>query len=195
MNRDANYYVKTSYKPEDVTLLLKDVTGLVEPQPTEERERLIQAGRHYCEMLPIEYVPTPRYMQVYEEALRTFSKPTAEAVSRLGDKIMTQKGEGTVLVSLARAGIPIGILLKRYILKKYGVNMPHYSISIIRGRGIDHCAMKYMLESAYDIGANAVVTGKCIELDGAVRNTRRYTYPQFMFELNSIGTCEQNISA
>ncbi|MBQ1389612.1 MAG: cysteine protease StiP family protein [Clostridia bacterium] len=146
MNRDANYYVKTSYKPEDVTLLLKDVTGLVEPQPTEERERLIQAGRHYCEMLPIEYVPTPRYMQVYEEALRTFSKPTAEAVSRLGDKIMTQKGEGTVLVSLARAGIPIGILLKRYILKKYGVNMPHYSISIIRGRGIDHCAMKYMLD-------------------------------------------------
>ena len=43
---------------EDVTLLLKDITGLVKPQPTKERERLIQSGRHYSEMLPIEYVPT-----------------------------------------------------------------------------------------------------------------------------------------
>ncbi len=41
--------MRTSYTEDDVILLLKDITGLVEPQPTEERERLIQAGRHYCE--------------------------------------------------------------------------------------------------------------------------------------------------
>ncbi len=146
MNKTNEYLVKTSYKPEDVTLLLKDVTGLVEPQPTEERERLIQSGRHYCEMLPIEYVPTQRYMQVYEEALQAFAKPTAEAISRLGDKVIAQKGEGVVLVSLARAGIPIGILLKRYIKRKFGADVPHYSISIIRGRGIDRRAMEYILE-------------------------------------------------
>ena len=27
-----------TYKPEDVTILLKDISGLVKPQPTEERE-------------------------------------------------------------------------------------------------------------------------------------------------------------
>ena len=81
--------VKTSYSQDDVILLLKDVTGLVKPQPTEERERLIQSGRHYCEMLPIEYVPTDKYMQVYKEALNTYAKPTALAVGRLSDKIIS----------------------------------------------------------------------------------------------------------
>ena len=38
--------MRSSYRDEDVTLLLKDITGLVKPQPTEERERLIQSGKH-----------------------------------------------------------------------------------------------------------------------------------------------------
>ncbi len=137
--------MRTSYSENDVILLLKDITGLVEPQSTAERERLIQSGRHYCEMLPIEYVPTDKYMQVYNEALKNYSKPTALAIGKLADKVMAQKGENVVLVSLARAGIPIGILLKRYIQKKYSIDVPHYSISIIRGRGIDKNAMKYLL--------------------------------------------------
>ena len=142
----SDYLVKTSYLPDDVTLLLKDVTGLVQPQPTEERERLIQSGKHYCEMLPIEYVPTQKYMQVYEEALKTYAKPTALAVGRLSDIIIKEKGKDVVLVSLARAGIPIGILIKRYIRLKYKLDVPHYSISIIRGRGIDRCALDYIIE-------------------------------------------------
>lgn len=144
-NIDFDSLVGTSYSHDDVILLLKDVTGLVKPQPTEERERLIQAGKHYCEMLPIEYVPTPKYMQVYEEALKTYAKPTALAVGKLSDKIIAQKGKDVVLVSLARAGIPIGILLKRYIAKEYGVSVPHYSISIIRGRGIDRNALDFLI--------------------------------------------------
>ncbi len=137
--------MRTSYKKDDVILLLKDITGLVQPQPTEERERLIQSGKHYSEMLPIEYVPTEKYMQVYNEALQSYSKPTALAVGKLADKIIDFKGKEVVLVSLARAGIPIGILLKRYIKQKYNVDVPHYSISIIRGRGIDANAIKYLL--------------------------------------------------
>ena len=146
MTKDKSYFVKTSYSPEDVTLLLKDVTGLVQPQPTEERERLIQSGKHYCEMLPIEYVPTQKYMQVYEEALKAYAKPTALAVGRLCDRIIESKGKDVVLVSLARAGIPIGILIKRYMKMKYGLDMPHYSISIIRGRGIDRNALDYIID-------------------------------------------------
>lgn len=138
--------MRSSYKQEDVTLLLKDITGLVEPQPTEERERQIQAGRHYCEMLPIEYVPSEKYMEVYREALDRYSGTTALAVGRLSDKIMEARGKDVVLVSLARAGIPIGILVKHYIRKKYGVEAPHYAISIIRGRGIDDNAMRYLLD-------------------------------------------------
>ena len=105
--------MRSSYLKEDVILLLKDITGLVKPQPTEEREKLIQAGKHYSEMLPIEYVPTETYMKVYHEALENYSKPVARAVGILSDKIIENRGRNVVLVSLARAGIPIGILVKR----------------------------------------------------------------------------------
>lgn len=138
--------MRSSYSEEDVILLLKDITGLVEPQPAKVREKLIQSGKHYSEMLPVEYVPTDQYMQAYHNALKHYAKPVANAVGMLADKIIENKGKKIVLVSLARAGIPIGILVKRYIKFKYGINVPHYSISIIRGRGIDDNAMKYLLE-------------------------------------------------
>lgn len=138
--------MKSSYSDDDVVLLLKDITGLVEPQSTKEREKLIQSGKHYCEMLPIEYVPTDKYMQVYKEVLEKYSTVTAKAIGFLSDKIVAEKGKNVVLVSLARAGIPIGILIKRYIKMKYKINVPHYSISIIRGKGIDNNAMKYLLK-------------------------------------------------
>ena len=44
-----------TYHPEDVTILLKDITGMVEPLGTKEREARIQSGVHYSEMLPLEY--------------------------------------------------------------------------------------------------------------------------------------------
>lgn len=137
--------MRSSYLTEDVILLLKDITGLVQPQPTEEREKLIQSGRHYSEMLPIEYVPTDKYMAVYRETLDRYAKQVADAVEVLCDKIMAARGRDVVLVSLARAGTPIGILIKRCIRLKYGTDVPHYSISIIRGRGIDGNAMQYLL--------------------------------------------------
>lgn len=137
--------MRSSYKKEDVCLLLKDITGLVKPLSTEEREKQIQSGRHYSEMLPIEYVPSLQYMETYEEALKNYASLTATAVGRLADQIIEKRGEDTVLVSLARAGTPIGILIRRYIRKKYNISLPHYSISIIRGKGIDDLAMQYLL--------------------------------------------------
>lgn len=136
----------SSYDKDDVILLLKDITGRVEPESTETRERQIQQGRHYSEMLPIEYKPTDRYFHTYVQALKDFSHPVAEAVGRLAHKIKDKKGDEVVLVSLARAGIPAGILLKHYFQWRFQINIPHYSISIIRGRGIDHVAMQHLLQ-------------------------------------------------
>ena len=129
--------MRSSYSEEDVILLLKDITGLVEPQPAKVREKLIQSGKHYSEMLPVEYVPTDQYMQVYHNALKHYAKPVANAVGMLADKIIENKGKKMVLVSLARAGIPIGILVKRYIKFKYGINVPHYSFSMVSIKSYD----------------------------------------------------------
>lgn len=134
----------SSYSEDDVTILLKDVTGEVTPLDTEQREKLIQSGVHYCEMLPVEYQPSTEYIKQYEYALERFSQLTADAVRVVSEKIYAAN-RGPVLVSLARAGLPAGIMIKHYLEKKYGASVPHYAISIIRGRGIDRNAMDYIL--------------------------------------------------
>ena len=135
----------STYKSEDVTILLKDISGLVKPQSTEEREKLIQAGRHYSEMLPLEYEPSAAYLKTYYDALERFSAITADAVANVSEKIFADKGADLVLISLARAGTSIGILIKHYIEKKYNCRVQHYTISIIRGVGIDKNAMNFIL--------------------------------------------------
>lgn len=137
--------MKTSYKPEDVIVLLKDITGELQPLPLAEREKRRQQGIHYSEMLPLEYQPSKAYLKLYHQALSKYSRKTAYAIAQLADKIISQKGTNITLVSLARAGTPVGILLKRYILKKYNINVFHYTISIILKKGIDHNALQYIL--------------------------------------------------
>lgn len=138
--------MNSSYSPNDVELLLKDITGLVEPLPANVREKKIQNGIHYCEMLPLEYKPSEKYMTAYYNALEHYAEATALAIGRLAEMLYRKKGENLVIVSLARAGIPIGVLLKRYLQDKYEICISHYAISIIRGRGIDKNAVNYILE-------------------------------------------------
>ena len=152
----------SSYKKDDVNILLKDITGQLKPLGTDERERLIQGGLHYSETLPLEYEPSAQYVKVYEEALKRYAPITAQAVGTAAEKILKFHGNNVVLVSLARAGTPIGILLKRYLDKKYNLCVPHYTISIIRDRGIDKNALDYILErhSAKDVRFVDGWTGK-----------------------------------
>lgn len=138
--------MRSSYNEDDVVILLKDITGMIDAKSTKERESLIQKGKHYSEMLPIEYSPSAKYMEAYKEALKINSDITAKSIGVLSDKIIDKKGSDVVLVSLARAGSPVGILIKRYIKWKYDINVTHYSISIIRDRGIDENALKYILD-------------------------------------------------
>ena len=138
-------FMPSSYSEEDVTILLKDISGQVEPLATRQREKLIQSGVHYCEMLPLEYQPSEKYIKQYEYALERFSGITAEAVKIAAERIYSNK-KSPVLVSLARAGLPAGIMMKHYLERKYGISVSHYAVSIIRGRGIDKNAMNYILE-------------------------------------------------
>lgn len=165
-----------TYREDDVCVLLKDVTGLVTPLSTEERERAIQSGKHYCEMLPIEYEPSALYRSAFEDAVKRYSGITARAVASVAQKIWKRKGKNVVLVSLARAGTPIGILIKRYIKQKYGCDVRHYSISIIRGKGIDKNAMNTILRecSARDIQFVDGWTGK-----GAIQRELKKAIEEF----------------
>ncbi len=168
--------MRSSYKQDEVTLLLKDITGLVEPLENSERERFIQSGVHYSEMLPKEHLPSEAYRRTFLRALELYAAPTAKAVQLLCEAIAADKGRDVVLVSLARAGTPVGVLLKRYFRRAYGWEVPHYTISIIRGKGIDKNAVRYILER-YPAKSLQFVdgwTGK-----GAIQNQLRQAMKDF----------------
>ncbi|MGP4003638.1 cysteine protease StiP family protein [Streptomyces sp. 8N706] len=55
-------------------------------------------------------------------------------------------GRRPVLVSLARAGTPVGVLMRRWARHAHGLDLPHYAISIVRGRGIDTTALRWLAE-------------------------------------------------
>lgn len=135
-----------SYNPNDVIFLLKDLNGLIDETGLQQREENIQSGGHYSEMLPIEYQPTSDYMKLFHKTLNESAKKVALAVGKVSELILKRNGSNVVLVSLARAGTPIGVLIKRYILNYYGLDLPHYSISIIRGKGIDENALHYIIQ-------------------------------------------------
>lgn len=130
-----------SYAPEDVEFLLKP--SEIAMTDVARKEALIQSGaKHYSEMLSAEKVPDARYMALYEEALERNAGRLRHDVELLAYKI-TARSETTEtcsLISLARAGTPIGVLLKRALVRR-GVETRHFSISIIRGRGIDQTAL------------------------------------------------------
>lgn len=134
----------TSLREEDCKLLLKDITGKITSLSAREREPLIQSGAHYSELLPAEYEPSAEYIKQYERGLSEWSEKTAQAVQTVAEHIYTEKPRAAI-VSLARAGTPVGALIVRYLRRKYGADLAHYSISIIRGRGIDKNAMRYIL--------------------------------------------------
>lgn len=129
-----------SYDADDCLFLLKPVH--LAPTDVVEKERLIQSGvRHYSEMLPDEQVPDPLYLAMFdrmveENGLR-FAADVVNLARSIGERHYVRQ---PVLVSLARAGTPVGVLLKR-ALAKLQVDAVHYSVSIIRDRGIDTRAL------------------------------------------------------
>jgi hypothetical protein len=86
----------------------------------------------------------------------------ASCVKIVSELIYRKKGATVVLVSLARAGTPVGVLVKRCMEILFGVIVEHYTVSIVRGKGIDKAAMKYILDrhSAHDIQFVDGWTGK-----------------------------------
>lgn len=136
-----------SYSPDDVLWLLKDLSDVQLEGSIEEREAKIQAGKaHYAESLPQEYQPTEQYQKLFSDSLTANKTKLAEAVAVVAEQIYKSRNNAPVLVSLARAGTPIGVLIKRYLKVAYGYEAPHYAVSIVRDRGIDYNALGYIAE-------------------------------------------------
>ena len=134
-----------SYAPDDVTLLLTELPDAGLELPAEVRQQLLRDGGHYAETLPIEYRPTPAYESLFEQLLASHASRVALLTAVLAQRIVEEQHASPVLVSLARAGTPVGVVLRR-ALGRRGVDAPHYSVSIVRGRGIDRRALEHIIE-------------------------------------------------
>jgi hypothetical protein len=135
-----------SYPADEVSWLLTDLSGVQLEAPVEDREEAIQGGAHYAESLPIEYQPSPEYRELFRAALTDSARDLAHAVGVVTELLLAERGSGVVLASLARAGTPVGILVRRWARFAHGLDLPHYAVSIVRGRGIDTVALAYLAE-------------------------------------------------
>ncbi|MFG2296929.1 phosphoribosyltransferase [Streptomyces sp. NPDC048603] len=137
----------SSYAAEDVGWLLQDLSEVELEAPTEEREEAIQAGgAHYAESLPVEYQPSPQYQELYRSALDASASRIARAVGTVTETVLAERSPSPVLVSLARAGTPVGVLMRRWARHRHGLDLPHYAVSIVRGRGIDANALRWLAD-------------------------------------------------
>ncbi|WP_316742996.1 phosphoribosyltransferase [Streptomyces sp. MK7] len=137
----------SSYAPEEVGWLLQDLSDVTLEAPTEEREEAIQSGgAHYAESLPVEYQPSEQYQELFQAALDASADRIAQAVGAVTESVLAERSPRPVLVSLARAGTPVGVLMRRWARFRHGLDLPHYAVSIVRGRGIDTNALRWLAD-------------------------------------------------
>ncbi len=137
----------SSYPPHEVGWLLKDLSGVPLEAPVEEREEAVQrGGAHYAESLPVEYQPSAAYQALFRTALDASADRVARAVGAVTELVLDRRGRSRppVLVSLARAGTPVGVLMRRWARHAHRLDLPHYAVSIVRGRGIDATALRWL---------------------------------------------------
>ncbi|WP_299186336.1 cysteine protease StiP domain-containing protein [uncultured Psychrobacter sp.] len=154
-------YSSGSYLASDVTVLLDIVDKeTVADVPVSQKEALIQSGqRHYSDMLTLEQAPSAMHEQLYLQALEQGKTRMASDIAHLAHTLHhtfqhTVHDEcPLVLVSLVRAGLPIGVLLQRALTdaaSSYSLPSVHYGVSIIRDRGLDPVALQLILDSHPD---------------------------------------------
>lgn len=148
-------YFSGSYLKDDVRFLLT-VLDKKELQSTDpkEKESLIQTGqKHYSDMLTFEKQPSDVHQALYQKSLKKYAQKYAQHIHYLATALnLAFKGLNQdtplILVSLVRAGVPVGVLLKRAFDDKkmpYHKKAIHYGVSIIRDKGIDKSALLEIL--------------------------------------------------
>jgi len=135
-----------SYSQDDVQFLLKPMT--MPDTPVHIKEALIQSGKkHYSQMLSHESLPPDDYLPLFYRAMTLNQDRMAEHLLLLAEGILATRPQGITLVSLARAGTPVGVLLKHVLKRHFNIQVEHYSISILRDVGIDQNALRTILQN------------------------------------------------
>lgn len=122
-----------SYSEQDVTLLLEPVAASK------------TAGTDLAAKVAAEFVPSRSYETWFWMTFDGVAERLAKDVATVATALHRATKGPITLVTLVRAGTPTGVLLQR-ALRRLGHESVHYSISSLRGRGIDEAALDYIVE-------------------------------------------------
>lgn len=135
-----------SYTADDVQFLMRKVT--MPYLPVAEKERRLQSGCHYSEMISREEPPSPTYLALYDEMVDRHGRRLAQEILGLAKWLSENTPSPLTLMSFARAGTPIGALLLRALRDWCGrPDAVHFSVSILRGRGLDLGAVRFVIDT------------------------------------------------
>jgi hypothetical protein len=97
-------------------------------------------------MISQEHAPDEVHMGLYAKALAQNGRRMAAEVQALAQALdIACTGPSIALVSFVRAGLPLGVLLRRALVG-LGRDAHHYGVSIVRDRGIDHVALEMVIQ-------------------------------------------------
>lgn len=124
----------SSYPAEEVGWLLTDLTEAALPT----------ADGHLGEMLAEESPPTPEYVGETVGLMLREAERVAYLAGVTAEQVLDRRGPDVVLVSTVRAGVPVGILLRRWLDFAHGITVNHHAIGLKRGIGLDPVALRWL---------------------------------------------------
>ncbi len=133
-----------TYHSDDTIFLLKEME--LPFSSIAEKEQKIRSGEaHYSEIVIREEAPGAAYLALFDKLYARHAGRLASEVAGLAKFLHETREDPIVLVSLARAGTPLGAMLGRCLRQRWGRDCVHFSISIIRDRGLDENALLYIM--------------------------------------------------
>jgi hypothetical protein len=155
---DTHWNFSGSYRPEDVIFLLRPLD--IDILDIDEKERRIrQQDSHYSSMLSKEALPDADTIAIYEHTLERNGLKVFQACLLLARDLVSEMHDDITIVSLARAGTPIGILVTRILKDIFHIKATHYSISALRDIGVDPVALEWLSNKITDTSRVAFIDG------------------------------------
>jgi hypothetical protein len=128
-----------SFSESDVCLLLTDLDGIGASDPLAGIGREVAGRSHF----PAEYQPSPGYLAAVRALIAMTAGSVALLCATLAEEMLRRRGRQLVIVSIARAGTPIGIIIRRWLRYRHALDVPHYCLSAA-GRGPDLSALGWL---------------------------------------------------
>jgi hypothetical protein len=137
----------TPYLPDDVTVLFRDLTGVLSPLPMDEVAAISRAtnGTGHRSVVPVEEPPTAATLALYDRLEIDRAAEVALLAHVVARQLADEHPDGVVLASVARAGTPVGVVLHRVLRDLLGHPSAHYTFSFLPNIALDEAALRHIV--------------------------------------------------